>query len=63
MVYISTDTWNKAKASVTNIYENDDVNKTFLKLLCISDAEKDGVVKIFMISLINKLKENMSLKI
>ena len=57
MIYISAETWNKAKVSVINIYENYDVNKTFLKLLCISD------VKIFMTSLIKKLKKNMRLKI
>ena len=28
-VDISTETWNKAEASVINIHENDDVNKTF----------------------------------
>ena len=38
------------------------VNKTVLLLLCISDAKKDGVVKIFMTWLIKKLKENMGLK-
>ena len=39
MVDISTETWNKAKVSVINIHENDDVNKTLLKLLCISDLK------------------------
>ena len=48
MVDISTETWYKAKVSVINIHENDDVNKTLLKLLCISDIKKDGVVKVFM---------------
>ena len=37
---ITKETWNKAKVSVINIYENDDVNKTLLKLLCISDAKE-----------------------
>ena len=60
---ITKETWNKAKVSVINIYENDDVNKTLLKLLCISDRKKDGVVKILMTWLIKKLKENMKLKI
>ena len=32
------------EVSVINIHENDDVNKTNLKLLCISDVKKDWVV-------------------
>ena len=40
MVDISAETWNKAKFSVINIHENDDLNKTLLKLLCISDVKK-----------------------
>ena len=40
MVDISAETWNKAKVSVINIHENDDVNKTLLKLLCISEKKK-----------------------
>ena len=32
------------KVSVINIHENDDVNKTNLKLLCISDVKKNWVV-------------------
>ena len=32
------------KVSVINIHENDDVNKTNLKLLCISDVKKYWVV-------------------
>ena len=63
MVDISVETWNKAKVSVINIHENDNVNKTVSLLLCISDVKKDGVVKIFMTWLIKKLKENMRLKI
>ena len=66
MVDISAETWNKAKVSVINIHENDDVKKTLLKLLCISEKKKKkeyGVVKIFMTRLIKKLKENMRLKI
>ena len=39
MVDISTETWNKAEVSVITLHENDDVNKTVLLLLCISDAE------------------------
>ena len=33
-------TWNKAKVSVVNIHENDNVNETLFKLLCISDVKK-----------------------
>ena len=40
MVDISTETWSKAKVSVINIHENNDVNKTLLKLLGISDVKK-----------------------
>ena len=39
-VDISIETWNKAEISVINIHENDDVNKTLLKLLCISEKKK-----------------------
>ena len=40
MVDISTETWNKTKVSVINIHENNDLNKTLLKLLGISDVKK-----------------------
>ena len=40
MVDISAKTWNKADVSVIKIHENDNVNKTVLLLLCISDASK-----------------------
>ena len=40
MVDISTKIWNKAEVATINIHENDDVNKTVLLLLCISDASK-----------------------
>ena len=40
MVDISTETWHKAGVSVIRIHENDDVNKTLLLLLCISDISK-----------------------
>ena len=40
MVDISTETWNNAGVSVIRIHENDDVNKTLLLLLCISDISK-----------------------
>ena len=36
------ETWNKAEVSVIKIHANDDVNKTVLLLLCISDAKKMG---------------------
>ena len=39
MVDISAETWNKADVSVIKIHANDDVNKTVLLLLCISDAK------------------------
>ena len=63
MVDISAETWNKAGASVIRVHENGNVNKAFLKLLCVSDVKKDGVVKIFMTWLIKKLRETMRLKI
>ena len=62
MVDISSETWMKADVFVIKIHENENVNKAVLLLLCISDAKKDGVVKIFMTWLIKKLKENMGLK-
>ena len=37
MVDIRIETWNKAEVSLINIHENDNANKTLLKLLCISD--------------------------
>ena len=40
MADISAKVWNKAEASVIRLHENDDVNKTLLKLLCISDAKE-----------------------
>ena len=40
MVDISAETWNKDKVSVIRVRENDDVNKTCLLLLCISDVSK-----------------------
>ena len=58
MVGISTETWNKARVFLIRVHENDNVNKTLFKLLCISDVKKNGVVKIFM-----TWQENMRLKI
>ena len=49
LVDISAETWNKAEVTVINIHENDNVYKTLLKLLRISDVKKNGLVKIFMI--------------
>ena len=40
MLDISAETWNKAGVSVIRIHENDNVNKTLLLLLCISDISK-----------------------
>ena len=40
MVNISAETWNKTGVPVIRIHENDDVNKTLLWLLCISDISK-----------------------
>ena len=40
MVDINSNTWNKVGGSVIRVHENDDVNKTFLRLLCICDLSK-----------------------
>ena len=40
MVDISPETWNKAGVSVIRIHENDNVNKTLLLFLCISDISR-----------------------
>ena len=40
MVDSSAKTWSKAEVAAINIHENDDVNKTVLLSLCISDASK-----------------------
>ena len=40
MVDISAETWDKANVSVIKVHENDNVNLTLFKLLCISDAKK-----------------------
>ena len=40
LVGIRAEAWNKAKVAAINIHENDDINKTVLLLLCISDASK-----------------------
>ena len=40
MVDISVKTWNKAEVPVINIHENDNANKTLLKLIFISEIAK-----------------------
>ena len=40
MVGISAETWNKARVFLIRAHENDNVNKTLFKLLCISDVKK-----------------------
>ena len=47
-VDISAETWNKAEVSVIKIHKNDNVNRTLLKLLCISDiAKRQGGKNIY----------------
>ena len=48
MVDISAETWNKAGVAAISVHKNNDVNKTLLQLLCISNRWGEGVVKIFM---------------
>ena len=45
MVDSSAKTWSKAEVTAINIHENDDVNKTVLLSLCISDVSKRWVGK------------------
>ena len=40
MININSNTWNKAGVSVIRVHENDNVNKTLLRLLCICDLNK-----------------------
>ena len=40
IIDISVETWNKAEVSVIRVHENDNANKTLLKLLCTSDVKK-----------------------
>ena len=40
MAGINAKIWNKARVTVIRVHENDNVNKTFLKLLCISGVAK-----------------------
>ena len=57
MVDISAETWINAEVSVINIHENDNANKALLKILYFLTLQKYGTVKMFMTSLIKKLKE------
>ena len=57
MVDISAETWINAEVSVINIHENDNANKALLKILYFLTLQKYGTVKMFMTSLIRKLKE------
>ena len=40
MININSNTWNKVGVSVIRVHENDDVNKTLLRLLSICDINK-----------------------
>ena len=40
MININSNTWNNARVSVIRVHENDNVNKTLLRLLCISNINK-----------------------
>ena len=40
LVDISAETWSKAGGSAISVYKNNDLNKTLLQLLCISDITK-----------------------
>ena len=63
MADISAKTWSNAGVSVINIHENDNANKTILRLLCISDmAKRLGGKNIYGL-IKKKLKENTWLKI
>ena len=59
IVDIRAETWNKAGVSVIRVHENNNVNKTLFKLLCISEKRWGGKN---LYDLIDKLKENMRLK-
>ena len=62
MVDINSNTWNKAGVSVIRVHENDDVNKTLLRLLCICDINKRWGGKNIYDQIEKKLKENTKLK-
>ena len=60
MVDINFETWNQAAVSVIRVHENDNVNKTILLSLGISDASKIwGGKNIYDLK---KSKGNMGLK-
>ena len=62
MVDISAKTWNKTEVSAIKIHENDNVNKTVLLSLCISDASKRWGCK-YIYDLIDKeIKEKYGVK-
>ena len=63
MLDISAETWNKAGVSVIRIHENDNVNKTLLLLLCISDISKRWDSTNIYDLIDKKLRENTKLKI
>ena len=62
MVDISAETWINAEVSVIYVHENDNANKALLKILYSLTLQKDGTIKMFMTSLIKKLKEFSWLK-
>ena len=62
MVDISAETWINAEVSVIYVHENDNANKALLKILYSLTLQKDGTIKMFMTSLIKKLKKFSWLK-
>ena len=59
---ISAETWNKAEVSVVNIYENDNINKTLFKWLCISDVKKRWCGKNIYELIDKKIKQKYEVK-
>ena len=62
MVDISAKTWNKAEVSAIKIHENDNVNKTLLLSLCISDASKRWGCKNIYDLIDKEIKEKYGVK-
>ena len=62
MVDISAETWNKAGVAAISVHKNNDVNKTLLQSLCISNRWGDGVVKIFMTLIDKEIKGKYGVK-
>ena len=62
MVDISTETWNKAEFSVIKIHKNDNVHKTLLRLLCISDIAKRWRGKKIYDLIDKEIKEKYTIK-